>query len=383
MSDIIVDFTISQINADLSVDPAPNVTLNVQDPMTANFYIEGTTGNVAPGGLPGSIQYNIANSTFGGSGTFMYQTTANINAGIDISNAMNVGNVYVGDISGLEVITIKSPTTGSPNTLYLYGSLRENKSGGSLFISAGDGQGTGANGDGGSLTLYSGTAGSGGNIGEVFIGNPTGSNVLLYTGSTTWKYANTGALQINGSAGSAGDVLTSQGSSTSPSWQTLGNISQINLNGNGSEVLAGNGSWIVQSGGSNLNNVINAYEAVTITNHASGTYQFDILTSSIVYSTATATGNITLDFRGNSTTSLSSQVSVGKSVTAVYIMRTSNPAYIPTTINIDGTFRNVLYAGGITPVPIVNITCSYTYTMIKLSDSPLNWLVLGSQTRYG
>lgn len=410
MSDINVNFTINQFNAELLVDPAPEVTLNVQDPMTAQFYIEGTTGG--PAAPNNSIQFNNGGPFLAGSSNFTYQANANIGWPSLTGNIVSVGNIVVGEVySGYEAITIKSPSTGNPTTLFIDGSIRPNKSGGSIQIKAGDAYGTGpVDGSAGSLYLYCGVNDLGsGQAGEVWIGGSgTPANVRFIGTGSGFQFTRYGEFFVGGGPGEVGHVLTSQGQFTSPQWLPLGNVSQINfngnantvlagdgnwraignvssinLNGNGNQVLAGNGSWIAQSGGGNLNNVINAYEAVTLHTTTTGTYNYDILTSSVSYSTANATGNITINFRGNSTTTLASQVSAGKSVTAVYLMTTGSTGYIPSTIQIDGVTRTVRYAANISPIIFAGTVCSYTYTMIKTADSPATWVVLGSQTRYG
>ena len=65
----------------------------------------------------------------------------------------------------------------------------------------------------------------------------------------------------------------------------IGNIATINLSGNGSQVLAGNGTWVAQSGGGNASlplangssniNIATANGNVTITANASNTWTFD------------------------------------------------------------------------------------------------------------
>lgn len=359
MSDINVNFTINQFNAELLVDPAPEVTLNVQDPMTAQFYIEGTTGG--PAAPNNSIQFNNGGPFLAGSSNFTYQANANIGWPSLTGNIVSVGNIVVGEVySGYEGITIKSPSTGNPTTLFIDGSIRPNKSGGSIQIKAGDAYGTGpVDGSAGSLYLYCGVNDLGsGQAGEVWIGGSgTPANVRFIGTGLGFTFSRYGEFIVSGSSGDVGQVLTSQGPTTSPIWAAMGPA--------------------------NLSNVTNAFEAITLHTTTSGTYNFDIIAnSSIAYSTANATANITLNFRGSNAQSLNALLNTGQSVTAVYLMTTGSTGYIPSTIQIDGVTRTVRYAGNTAPTAIANTVCSYTYTMIKTSNTP-TWVVLGSQTRYG
>jgi hypothetical protein len=360
MSEINVNFTINQFNANLTVDPAPEVTLNVQDPMTANFYIEGTSGG--PAAPVNGVQLNGGNGFLAASNNFTYQANANIGwPSLLTGNIVSVGNIVVGELySGYEGITIKTPANStSVNNLNIEGSLIANRSGGDIRIKAADALGTGlANGNGGVLYLFCGSNDFGsGAQGEVIIGGETNSNVRFINTGVGFTFSRLGEFLVGGSSGEAGHVLTSQGAGTNPQWQNMGPA--------------------------NLTNVTTAFEAITLHTTTSGTYNFDIaLSNAIAYSTANATANITLNFRGSNASTLNNLLNVGQSVTAVYLMTTGSTGYIPSTIQIDGVTRTVRYAGNAAPTAIANTVCSYTYTMIKTSSTP-TWVVLGSQTRYG
>jgi hypothetical protein len=158
----------------------------------------------------------------------------------------------------------------------------------------------------------------------------------------------------------------------------IGNIANINLNGNVLTVLAGNGQWVPQSGSTLFSY---ATEVVTLVTHTNGTYTHDLLTSSIVYSTATATGPVVVAYRGNVSTTVNTLLSVGTSITATYVMTTGSTGYAVTGITVDGTSQTVNWAGGTTPSVVANTKMSYTFTMIKTADN--TYTVLGSATRFG
>ena len=216
-------------------------------------------------------------------------------------------------------------------------------------------------------------------VANLFIEGTTGSS-----GTVTQVLANGNGLgfSLDGNIVSSGNItLTVPNANTLRTNLNIGNVANINLNNNPVTFLNGNGGFSSLSVNS-INGLLIASETVNISAIVSGTQNFDLLDNPIVYSNANATGNITLNFRGNSTTTLANTISVGQSVTCAYLMTTTTTGYIPTVIQIDGSTQTVRYAANSAPVPIGNTICSYTYTIIKTSVTP-TYVVLGSQTRYG
>jgi len=125
--------------------------------------------------------------------------------------------------------------------------------------------------------------------------------------------------------------------------------------------------------------MVTSRENVTIVG-ASTSVTFDVLTSAIQYQTAAATGATTINFRGNSTTTLNTMLAVGQSVTVTYVMTTGATGYIVSTVQVDGTTQTVKYPNGVAPAAIASSTVSFTYTIIKTAAS--TYTVLGTQTGY-
>jgi hypothetical protein len=120
---------------------------------------------------------------------------------------------------------------------------------------------------------------------------------------------------------------------------------------------------------------------------ATGTINFDAADFSVLYYSLNATGNQTLNVRANSSLTLQSQIynygsTQGSSVTVAYIVKNGATAYYPSTFQIDGTTRTVLWQGGTAPTGgNANSTDVYVYTMLY---QPLiaTWVVFGSQTKF-
>lgn len=127
----------------------------------------------------------------------------------------------------------------------------------------------------------------------------------------------------------------------------------------------------------------NCVEKVTIdATAATGTVNYDLTTQAIVYKTANATANHTLNIRGNASNTLNSLLGVGESVTLVYLNTCGATAYYPNVIQIDGVTVTPKWQGGTAPTAgNASSIDSYSFTIIKTAATP-TYLVLASQTQF-
>ena len=113
-----------------------------------------------------------------------------------------------------------------------------------------------------------------------------------------------------------------------------------------------------------------------------GTYNFDIISNAIRYTTSNAAANLTVNYRGNSTVAINSLLANGQSVTGTYVFKTGATPYGITALQIDTSVQTIKWASNIVPAQIANTLMSYVFTIIKTSTTP-TYDVLGSATRYG
>jgi hypothetical protein len=115
---------------------------------------------------------------------------------------------------------------------------------------------------------------------------------------------------------------------------------------------------------------------------ATGTINIDVETAGVWYYTSNATANHTLNFRYNSGTTLASKLSVGESVTVVWITPNGTTAYYPNTIQVDGTTVTPKVQGG-TAISGGNASATdiYSFTILKTAATP-TYLVLESQSKF-
>ena len=119
---------------------------------------------------------------------------------------------------------------------------------------------------------------------------------------------------------------------------------------------------------------------------ATGTVNVDIKTAAVWFYTTNATANHTINFRGDSSTTLSSLLAVEDAYTVGWIINNGTTAYYPTTIQIDGSSMTPKWLNNSAPPSSsqTNQTAgidAFTFTIIKTAATP-TYTVLGSWAQY-
>lgn len=120
---------------------------------------------------------------------------------------------------------------------------------------------------------------------------------------------------------------------------------------------------------------------------ATGTIQYDLITHSLLaYTNVNAAGNFSVNFRGNSSTSLASMLpssEAGKTITAVLSVKNGTTPYYLTDVSIDGTAVTPLWQGGVTPTAgNASSVDVYSFTITATPGRTSAYQVLASVTRY-
>jgi hypothetical protein len=125
-----------------------------------------------------------------------------------------------------------------------------------------------------------------------------------------------------------------------------------------------------------------ALEKVTISaTAATGTINYDLSTQSVLYYTSNATGNWTLNIRGDSGTSLNSLMATGQSMTLAFLATQGSTAYYNSALTIDGSSVTPKWFGGSAPsAGNANGIDVYTYTIIKTGSA--TFTALASLSRF-
>jgi len=370
MSDINLDFTVSNNSIQFTVEPN-EITITPTDIQLTL----GATGGAGPAGNIGQLQYKVSSLALGGVPDTLYDGS----------------NLTLGNVANIKI-------TGGTN-----GYVLQTDGTGNLDWVAQSGGGTGSPGGSNTQIQYNDGGSFGGNTGFTF--NELTGNVAI-PGNLTVAGNIVGTFNSN-FANYAGNVTVSN----QPNITSVGTLANLSVTGyiEGGNIYANSGSmYAVNLGGSLLTNaqpnitsvgtltglnvtgniatdlveLKTGIENITIQNTAIGSsYNFDLINQAIVYNTANANANITLNFRGNSTVALNSMLAVGDSIVGTYIVTTGSTPYGVTAVQVDGSSRTINWAGAATPAQFANTKLSYTFTLIKTASS--TYTVLGSQTRYG
>jgi len=114
---------------------------------------------------------------------------------------------------------------------------------------------------------------------------------------------------------------------------------------------------------------------------ATGTVNFDANTSGILYYTSNATGNWTLNVRGDSGTTLNSMLTTNDSITVVFFVTNGGTAYYQTGFTIDGSAVTPKWQNGTAPTAgNINSIDIYSYTIVKTGNAAFT--AFGSQTKF-
>lgn len=136
------------------------------------------------------------------------------------------------------------------------------------------------------------------------------------------------------------------------------------------------------TGALSISNLITAGEKTTVSNTAAtSTIQYDMLTQSILYYTANATGNWTLNLRGNSSTTLNSVMAIGETRTITFLVTQGGTAYYQSGLTVDGTSVTPRWQNGVALTSgNTNGLDVYVLAIVKTADA--TFTVLESTTKF-
>jgi len=124
-----------------------------------------------------------------------------------------------------------------------------------------------------------------------------------------------------------------------------------------------------------------AEKVTTTATAASGTENYDVLTQAVLNYTSNASGNWTLNIRGDGSNSLNSIMDTGESITIAHLVPQGGSAYYNSAVQIDGSGVTPEWQGGEAPTEgNASSIDVYTYTIIKTGDA--TFTTLASQTQF-
>jgi len=118
-----------------------------------------------------------------------------------------------------------------------------------------------------------------------------------------------------------------------------------------------------------------AEKVTTEATAATGTVNYDVLTQAVWNFSSDASGNWTLNIRGDGSNSLNSIMDTGESITVAHIVKQGGTAYYNSAVQVPE------WQGGEAPSEgNINSLDTYTYTVIKTGDA--TFTVLAALTQY-
>ena len=117
------------------------------------------------------------------------------------------------------------------------------------------------------------------------------------------------------------------------------------------------------------------------TSAPTATTNIDAVTAGTHLFTTSTTSNVTLNIRGDGSTTLNTLVAVGDSISIAVLLTNGSTAYYPSTITIDGTTVTPKWQGGVAPTAgNASSIDAYVFNIIKTASA--TYTVLASQTKF-
>ena len=387
-------------NAVLLFIGTPSATVTISAPLQNKFYIvrNGTGQTITMSASGGSISLSIpagvtaqvycdsTNQSGTGTGFYSAQTGSagnfTVNGNLTVTgNQTNTGNFLAAGVLGAYIAS--AYTGGISNGSGVAGTVLNVTAvaSGTIFIGQ---RVTGTGVTSGTLITGFGT-GSGGT------GTYTVNTSQLVGAGTSL----TGAASAVASTPSTGDnsVNIATTAFVQNTVGTLGTMASQNANavaitgGSISGTIAGSPTYtgkplFVGTTSTLSAQFTNATELVTTSGTGlASTLNFDVTTQSVYYSTASATGNWTVNFRASTGTSLNTAMSIGESITVVVMATQGATAYYNSAVQVDGTSVTPKWQGGSAPTAgNASGIDIYSYTIIKTASA--TYTVLASQIQF-
>lgn len=181
-----------------------------------------------------------------------------------------------------------------------------------------------------------------------------------------------------------GTALVSTGDTTGTLvLQTNGTTTALTLGTDQSATFAGRANMVGTASVAGVK-IADVLETATVTaTAATGTIAYDVTTQVVLFYTANASANWTVNFRGSSGTSLNTLMATGESLTAAFLVTQGSTAYFNSAVQVDGTTSGVTtrWQGGTAPAAgNASGVDAYTYTIIKTANATFS--VFAAQTRF-
>ena len=201
-----------------------------------------------------------------------------------------------------------------------------------------------------------------------------GNDVIIDTGGAIEDDSNNEYIKFVKTSSAVNEIsVTNQATGTGPSIAATGGDTNIDLN------INPKGIGRVTLGAGKIQQLA---EKVTIAaTGTTGVTNFDVITQAVLYHTANAAANFTVNLRGDGSNTLNSIMDTGESVTVAFLVTNGGTPYYQSAFTIDGSSVTPEYQGGSAPSEgNANSVDVYTYTVVKTGDAAFT--AFASQTQF-
>jgi|DEB0MinimDraft_3_1074331.scaffolds.fasta_scaffold03299_5 hypothetical protein len=201
-----------------------------------------------------------------------------------------------------------------------------------------------------------------------------GNNILIDNGNFIGDENGAEQIKFATTASAVNEVsVTNAATGNAPSIAATGSDTNIDFN------LTPKGiGRVTFNGGGKIQQI--AEKATVVATSASGTINYDVLTQAVLFFNSNASGNWTLNIRGDGSNTLNSIMDIGESITVAHMVEMTT-AYYNSAVQIDGSSVTPEWQGGAAPTAgNPNSIDVYSYTVIKTADAVFK--VFASQTQF-
>lgn len=179
-----------------------------------------------------------------------------------------------------------------------------------------------------------------------------------------------------------GGITPAKLSTGGPSWTTGGALSATSIQSTPVGSTTPSSGAFTTLSATGTTSVYEAVEKAAVSGTAlTGTVNFNWLDGSVVLCTTNASGNWTLNIRGDGSNTLNSVLSNNDSISLVVLATQGTTAYYQSAMQIDGVSVTPKWAGGSAPTAgNASSIDAYAFTIIKTASS--TYTVLASQTKF-
>jgi hypothetical protein len=298
-----------------------------------------------------------------------------------VSNGKNAVIELTGTITGAVNVTVPSTVT---NKVYIIKNSTSGAFAVTVLVSGQTGIAFSATDKGSKILYVNGTDVADSNIGKLSndaaptlsaVLDTNGNDIVIDDAGAIEDDSNNEYIKFTKTASAVNEITVANAATTNaPNVSVTGSDTNIDLN------LTPKGiGRATFNGGGKIQQV--AEKVTSSATAATGTLNYDVITQAVLNYTTNATGNWTLNVRGDGSNSLDSIMDTGESITIAHLVPQGATAYYNSAFQIDGSGVTPEWQGGSAPTEgNVSSIDVYSYTIIKTGAA--TFTVLAAQTQF-